>query len=648
VRPGRGFVCYVSHRDDFSRSGVRIVAAGIAGLVGLSACSEGAIGEGGSPADRLDGSDPGEPPLPGAPGAGGASALGGAASARGGQSARGGAATPGGTSGSAAGGSDPGPGVTGGSPGNVAIACDENVPNGMAPLRRLGRGDYESSLGELLAPRGLDGELAAIEDDLAQLPPDGENEALFSDMDARVTQRHVDAYYGVADALAGRVTADAGKLEALAGECASATTPSASCVRDFVTGFGAEALRRPLTDAEVERYVGLADGVVGPEAFRRITFSLLLAPGFLYQVELGEAAGDDYSLTTHELAQRLSFHFLRSAPDAELRLAAESGELATEAGYEAAVERLLDDPRTKQTIFRFYEEWYQLPGFAGFASTPSFRNFSEGVNADLELFQDMLDEFDTLIDYTTWQTDGSYADLLTSDLAFVRSERLADLYGIQPWTGAGMPPRFPAGQRGGLLTRAAALVEGNELTNPVKRGAFVLKHVFCQDLSPPSNLPAEALALPPADPNRSTRERFETKTSPDECVGCHSLINPLGFALEAYDALGRYRTTETIFEDDGSVAAVVPVDSRVEVSIDGRVVAAADPVAFSEAIAASPKATECFARQYFRYSRRRYETASDSCTVAAIADAAGVAGSLRQALRSIALHPSFKKRVVTP
>jgi len=626
-----------------------IAAVVIAALSALSACSEGEIGDGGSPADRLDGSEPGAPAEPGGPGAGGASALGGAASGLGGQSgARGGSAPAGGAPSNGAGGAPDSPAATGGAPGSVAIACDDSVPNGLAPLRRLGRLDYERSLGGLLAPRGLDAELAAIKDELAQLPPDGENEALFSDMDARVTQRHVDAYYGVADALAKRVTADAGKLESLAGQCASAASPSASCVSDFVTGFGAEALRRPLTDAEVERYVALAGGVAGPEAFRRITFSLLLAPGFLYQLELGEAAGDaEYTLTPHELAQRLSFHFLRAAPDAELRQAADTGELASDAGYEAAVERLLDDPRTKASIFRFYQEWYHLPGFAGFASTPSFREFSEGVNPDLELFRDMLDEFDALIDYTTWQSDGNYAALLTNDLAFVRSERLAELYGVEPWSGSGTPARFPAGQRSGLLTRAAALVEGNELTNPVKRGAFVLKHVFCQDLSPPSNLPAEALALPAADPNRSTRERFEEKTSPNECAGCHALINPLGFALEAFDALGRYRTTETIYEDDGNVAATVSVDPAVELFIDGQRVAAADPVAFSQAVAASPKATECFARQYFRYTRRRFETASDSCTVAAIADAAGSAGSLRQALRSIALHPSFKKRVVT-
>jgi hypothetical protein len=296
-------------------------------------------------------------------------------------------------------------------------------------------------------------------------------------------------------------------------------------------------------------------------------------------------------------------------------------------------------------LFRFFEEWYHLPGFAGFASTPSFRAFAGDLEPDLELFDDMRAEVEALVAHSTWETDGDYAALLTSDLAFVRSPRLAQLYGIEPWSGSGTPAAFPAGQRSGLLTRAAALVEGNELTNPVKRGAFVLKHVLCQDLAPPSNLPAEALALPPLDPELSTRQRFELKTSPGECAGCHAQINPLGFALEAYDALGRFRTSEALYADDGSLLRTVPVSSAVELSLDGAAVSATDPAAFSRTIADSPRAVECFARQYFRFSRRRFETASDACTVETIARAAGPAGSLRQAFRSIALHPSFKKRL---
>jgi hypothetical protein len=158
-------------------------------------------------------------------------------------------------------------------------------------------------------------------------------------------------------------------------------------------------------------------------------------------------------------------------------------------------------------------------------------------------------------------------------------------------------------------------------------------------------LPAEALALPPVDAGSSTRQRFEAKTAPAECAGCHLSINPLGFALEAYDALGRFRTTESIYSDEGELVASVPVDAAVQLALDGGLVSAADPVAFSRAIADSPKAVECFARQYFRFSRRRYETASDACTVRAIAEAAGDSGTLLDALRAVALHPSFKTRL---
>jgi hypothetical protein len=205
---------------------------------------------------------------------------------------------------------------------------------------------------------------------------------------------------------------------------------------------------------------------------------------------------------------------------------------------------------------------------------------------------------------------------------------------------------MPAAERSGLLTRAAMLVEGNAVTNPIKRGAFILKHMLCEEIDPPSDLPAEALALPPADPTLSTRARFETKTSPTECRGCHSMINPLGFALEAYDALGRYRTEERVFADDGELLSTMAVDPSVEVSIGDVATPAATPVEFAEAIAASSAAYQCLARQYFRFSLRRDEAEADACTVGAIRDQALDGGSLAATLRSVALIPSYRERVM--
>jgi hypothetical protein len=566
-----------------------------------------------------------------------------------------GSSTGGSGNGSSTGGS--GNGSSTGGTGNAAGVppvpddCDPAAQTSATPLRRLGRVEYLNTLRDLLEPAGLEAEVTAIASQTDQVPADGENAHLFSAMDRRLTQRHVDAYYGIADALAKRITEDAASLEALAGACTADAEPTEACVTDFLTSFGARAFRRPLTNAEVSRYLELRTaGKPTTEVFFGVLFTLLLSPDMLYHLEIQgtptTAAPEVLALTGHERASRLSYLFWRSMPDAELITAAEAGDLDSDAGYQDAVERVFTDPRTRATIATFWGEWLGLSGFAGFIDSQQFEAFSEGVNANDALATAMSEETHALIDHFTWDTAGSYRDVLTSRLFLSESTELADLYGIAPWDGSGTPPSLPAAERSGLLTRAAMLVEGNAVTNPIKRGAFILKQMLCEEIDPPSDLPAEALALPPADPTLSTRARFETKTSPAECRGCHSVINPLGFSLEVYDALGRYRTQERVFADDGELLSTMDVDPAVEVSIGDVVTPVATPVEFSEAFAASRAAYQCLARQYFRFSLRRDETAADACTVGAIRDQALDGGSLAATLRSVALIQSFRERVM--
>lgn len=567
-----------------------------------------------------------------------------------------GMATGGSGNGSSSGGSAGKGGGTGGSGNTAGVPpvpddCDPAARTSATPLRRLGRVEYLSTLRDLLEPAGLMAEVDAISSETEQVPPDGENAHLFSAMDRRLTQRHVDAYYGIADALASRLTEDAASLEALAGACTGDAEPTEACVRDFLNDFGARAFRRPLTTTEAARYLELrATGTPTAEVFRGVLFTLLLSPELLYHLEIQgtptTAAPEVLALTGYEKASRLSYLFWRSMPDAELFDAAAAGDLDTDQGYQEAVERVFTDPRTRTTIGTFWGEWLGLAGFAGFIDSAQFQAFSEGVTANDALFTAMSGETHALIDHFTWDTPGSYRDVLTSRLFISESTELADLYGIAPWDGNGDPPSLPAEERSGLLTRAAMLVEGNAITNPIKRGAFILKQILCEKIDPPSDLPAEALALPPADPTLSTRARFETKTSPTECRGCHSVINPLGFSLEVYDALGRFRTEERVFADDGELLSTMDVDPVVEVSIGDVVTPVSTPVEFSEAIAASRVAHQCLAQQYFRFALRRDETAADACTVGAIRDQALDGGSLAATLRSVALIQSFRERVM--
>jgi hypothetical protein len=418
----------------------------------------------------------------------------------------------GGTSGASG---TPGTGGAGGS--GAATGCEDAPAE--APLQRLSRLSYVNTLESLFGSEAVGG----ISAELDQLFPDGENSSVFSGNDVRVTQRHVDAWYGIANALSRVVTSEAGALEELAGECAGASELAQSCVESFVTTFGKRAFRRPLTNAESDRYIELYDTAQpAAEVFRGLVFTFLMSPQFLYQFETegtAAATAGRLRLSAHELAARLSYHFWQEPPDAALTEAADDGSLLTDDGYRAALDRVFSDARTEATVSRFFREWLGLQGFGGFVNTPAFTSFARGVGADVALYDDMVAEIEDMVAHYVWESEGSYADLLTSNLVFTRSDRVAALYGVEPWDGGADIPSFPAGQRSGLLTRAALLVEGNDVTNPIKRGAFVLRSVLCGELEPPTDLPPDALTLPPFDPEQSTRERFEAKTSPQECVG---------------------------------------------------------------------------------------------------------------------------------
>jgi hypothetical protein len=526
---------------------------------------------------------------------------------------------------------------------SAATGCSDAPAE--TPLRRLSRLSYVNTLEALFGEAAVSG----ISAELGQLFPDGENSSVFTANDLRVTQRHVDAWYGVANALSRAVSSDSARLEALAGACAVESPLESACVRSFIESFGERAFRRPLTTAETDRYLELFDAAQpGAEVFRGILFTFLMSPQLLYQFETEgtpAATGGRLRLSAHELAARLSYHFWQAPPDDALTRAAADGSLLTDSGYQAEVERVFSDPRTEISVSRFFREWLGLEGFSGFVNTPAFTAFAQGTDADIALYDDMVEEIEDMVGHYVWDSDGSYADLLTSNLVFTRSSRVAALYGVSPWSGSGTPPSFPAGQRAGLLTRAALLVEGNDVTNPIKRGSFVLHAILCEDLAPPTNLPPDALTLPPFDPDQSTRQRFEAKTSPDECVGCHSVLNPLGFALESFDALGRYRTEERVFADDGSLANTVPVNPVVDLTLGAETVTVNDAVEYATALAARPETAECVARQYFRFTYRRHETDGDSCTVAAIRTRVEGAGSLREALKSVALEPWFREKV---
>ncbi|MGH8311380.1 MAG: DUF1588 domain-containing protein, partial [Steroidobacteraceae bacterium] len=215
-----------------------------------------------------------------------------------------------------------------------------------------------------------------------------------------------------------------------------------------------------------------------------------------------------------------------------------------------------------------------------------------------------------------------------------------------PWDGRSQPEHFPPAQRSGLFTRAALLISASHATNPFRRGAFVKKRLLCDEITRPPQLPPGALSLPAFDMHASTRARYERKVESQECQGCHAEFSPYGYALEAYDALGRYRRYERLLDDAGDDQGKMPIEARVEVRTGrGSAIGIDGPVELSRALASSPIANECFARQYFRFTFRRMETPGDACTLAEL-ERAHSSGGLAGVFSEVALSFAFRQRTL--
>jgi hypothetical protein len=263
-------------------------------------------------------------------------------------------------------------------------------------------------------------------------------------------------------------------------------------------------------------------------------------------------------------------------------------------------------------------------------------------------------ELRDLTNLLTWQQKGTLADLLTTDISVTRSADLARLYGVPAWSGSGEYPRMPTGQRAGILQRGALLVSSLEQTNPFHRGAFIRRNVLCDPLpSPdPNSLPPGSLDPPPVTMSDTTRQRFEKKVAGNGlCAGCHDSFSDLGYVMEAYDALGRYRTTEKVFnEQTGALLAELPVNATAvaRVRLDDAT-PVAGPADLNRRIAESGKVAACLSGNYFRFTMRRDAVANsgDGCLQQELAaELAKPTVGLADVFKRVAQHAAFRQRKV--
>ncbi|WP_437774368.1 DUF1592 domain-containing protein [Sorangium sp. So ce1097] len=546
-----------------------------------------------------------------------------------------------------------------------AFTCEPGLAPASVPLRRLSRAQLSNTVRDLVAVAAPPAErgaiLEAVAPQLDALPHDDregphEHWGGFTRVDQTVTQEHVERSYALATAVAEELTRSPARLEALAGRCATdeEADNDDGCLDTFLRAFGERALRRAVTDEDVAFYREPAGAPPFDAAdYRDMVTQLLAAPSFLYFVEHGAEAVDErlalHEVDPYELASRLAYHFWQTLPDDELLALARSGELARDDVYRTQVDRVFADPRTRAALRQFYAEWLRRPDVAELSSrigTPAFDTLRGDLTPTGELREAMFDELADMALYYSLDTSGTIDDLYTSRKSFARSDELAALYGVPPWDGEGEPPDFVEPERQGLLTRAGMVATGSANTRPIMKGVFVRRALLCDDLSPP---PANVMTTPPDTAASATsREVVTALTGTGTCAGCHTnLINPLGFATENFDALGRLRAEELLIDPvTGELTGTAPVDSRAVPQITwGDPTEVADGRELQELMLASGKAQSCFARVYFRFTFGRTEDAAqDACALADLEGALLDGAPLSDVLRRVALTPAFRQR----
>jgi len=645
----------------------RLGGALVAPLALLAACSQGVVDSDGvapyeprpsgvaNPGDPSNPSDPGDPGSPGDPGAPSNPGNPGAPTQPGTPSNPGDPGDPG----NGAGGTPAVPAAPGVKP---TFSCNPSMPSPVGSLRRLTMTEYRNSLNEIVTwatgnTEALDQVAAKLElvpTDKHEVVPEDKH-GTYRRLDQSIQQIHVDNLYEAGVALGAALTTEA-RLGRVVGECATDddTRNDAACLDDFVRRFGEKVMRRPLEDDEVEDYKAAYgnDTAANAAAYADVIGVMLNAPQFLYFVEHG---GDEVAeregarrVTDFELASRLSYQFWQSPPDEELLAAAADGALTDPDVYSAQVERLISDPRARVVLDEFFHDWVKaqdLPALDQKNDDPVYRAFAADNLPGANLRRAMIDDTLGLLTYYTWQEPANLLSIFTTEKSFAKDPDLAAIYGIDPWSGTGEPPSFSAGQRPGLLTRAMFLVTGSVGTRPIMKGVFIRKQILCDSIPPP---PAAAANGPPdLKPGMSTRDVVQevTEQSGTACAACHvQLINSLGFATENFDALGRYRTEETLFDKEGNVIGTAPLDtSGVPNVVNGDTTRVDGVSDLMPLIADSGKVEACLARNYFRFTFGRMENAADGCALEQLRNQL-VNGNVVDLLRAAALTPAFVER----
>jgi hypothetical protein len=453
---------------------------------------------------------------------------------------------------------------------------------------------------------------------------------------ASVTPSGFEKYEAAASAVAQQALDATHRGDLVQCEPASLASSDEDCARAFIERVGRRLFRRSLTAEEADARVAIAN-----ESARSLSdfyaglelalTSILVSPEFLFRVEVAEpdpANPATMRLTSISMAARLSYLLWNTTPDDELLTAGENGDLVDEGGLAEQVERLVTSPKLETGLRSIFSDLYD------------FKQFDDGlVRKDNTLFPVYTQ---TLVEDAKEQTlqtivahliaDKDYRDLFTTAESFL-TRRLGVVYRVPVATGEGWEPYlFPEeSHRAGLLSHVSfnALYSHPGRSSATLRGKFVREVLLCQDIpTPPANIDFSIVEDTMGE-LRTARDRLEQHVTNDACAGCHTLTDPIGLALENFDAVGMYRD-----EENG-----VPIDASGE--LDG--VAYEDAAGMGRALRDNPALGPCLVRSLYRYSVGRDVESGEQLLLASLNESfAESEYRVRELMREVVLSDGFR------
>ncbi|MEA2700305.1 MAG: hypothetical protein QOI66_4576 [Myxococcales bacterium] len=521
-----------------------------------------------------------------------------------------------------------GMGVGGAGPGNKA------TDPGTVPMHRLNLAEYDNTMRDLLGLAPADAHPSVK----FNFPPDDRGTD-FDNIAAVLTvaAQHINTYNTAVSSLVPAALANPTQ-RALLTTCDLATG-GAACARTSLAAFLPRAWRRPVTDAEVGNLMALvmlapAQNDPVETGFALAVQAALLSPNFLFRPEFDPAPDSltPHAITDYELASRLSYFVWSSMPDDQLFSAAKIGNLHEPATMATQVTRMLADPKARALIDNFAGQWLLIRNID--SVTPDsmlFPNFNSALRASMKSETQML--------FQQVAFNNLPADQLISAQFTYLTDPLAQFYGL-PAVGSTQPTKVDlaaSAHRRGLLSQGLLLTVNSHanITSPVLRGKFVLTNLLCENVPPPPDKVNTNLAPDPTG-MLTLRQVLEGHVSNATCAACHSLMDPIGFGLENYSAIGAYRTM------DGSL----PIDATG--TLHGQKFNGESEMA--QIIASDPEFSACLANKLFTYALGRTPdltspNSMDAPALAAMTDQFKKGGlQFGQLLTSIVSSPSFLSR----